>query len=135
MLPEMTQSYRQRARLVSFRIYGVGLGTVIGLALGPALVAYFGGGREGHVAMATIFSILVLLSMSACFVMTRSAKQVAQPVSATGSVIENAHLLWRNKPFVRVISLKLFQLGSVAMNQTMLIYFVVYVLEKDYQFL
>ncbi len=135
MLPEMTEGYRERARLVSFRIYGVGLGTVVGLALGPALVAYFGGGRDGHLIMAAIFSALVFLSMTACFFMTADAKQSAPSVENKIGWVESWSLLWQNKPFMRIIGLKLTQLCSVAMNQTMLIYFVVYVLEKDYQFL
>lgn len=135
MLPEMTDDYHERARLVSFRVYGVSCGTIIGLAMGPAIVHSFGGGREGHIVMAAIFSVLVLMCMTLCFFMTRDAQRIERPLQINVRRLESIKLLWSNKPFVRVITLKLLQLTSVAMNQTMLVYFVVHVLNRDYEFL
>lgn len=136
MLSEMTDNYKERARLVSFRVYAIGLGTMIGLALGPWLVGYLGGGREGHQMMSLIYALIILTAMLSCFVLTKDAPQTHAAANVPAiSFSQSLALIWSNKPFMRIIGLKITQLASVAVNQTLLVYFVVHVLQKDYQFL
>ena len=135
MLPEMTSDYTERARLVAFRVYGVGLGTVMGLSLGPFLVDFYGDGHAGHRIMALLFAGTALLSMICCFLLTRDAPLIEpEQQEKKMSMQQSLALLWDNKPFTRIIGLKLTQLASVALNQTLLVYFIIHVLQKDYQF-
>lgn len=135
MLAEMTSDYKERARLVSFRVYGIGLGTIIGLGCAPLLVDYFGAGRSGHEKMALTFAIVIFLALSACFLMTKQASQTDSSSDRSLPWRESIALVWQNKPFVKILCLKFTQLSSVAINQTLLVYFVIHVLQKDYQFL
>ena len=134
MLPEMTSDYTERARLVSFRVYGVALGTVVGLSMGPFLVDFYQDGHAGHRAMALLFAGLASLSMFVCFWLTRDAPMIEHTHKRDISFRQGVSLMWHNKPFMRIIGLKLTQLASVALNQTLLLYFVIHVLAKDYQF-
>lgn len=135
MLSEMTQDYKERARLVSFRVYAIGLGTMVGLALGPALVGYFGGGKQAHHAMAAIFACLILVSFLLCFFLTKDAEQTSPSNDPTLGFINSIKLIWANRPFMQVLGLKFILLSGIAVNQTLLIYFVQQVLGKSYGFL
>lgn len=52
---EMTNGYLERARLISFRVYAIGIGSLIGLSLAPTLIPIFGGGKEGHAVLSVVF--------------------------------------------------------------------------------
>jgi GPH family glycoside/pentoside/hexuronide:cation symporter len=135
MLTEMTDDYRERARLASFRVYAIGLGTVVGLSLAPVLVGTLGGDRAAHESMARIYSVLILAAFLCSFVMTKGAKQNSSLTDPPLSFLKSLKMVWSNKPFMQIIGLKITQLSSVALNQTLLVYFVVHVLAKDYRFL
>lgn len=136
MPAEMTDDYRQRAYLVSFRVYAIALGTVAGISLAPFLVSYFGGGRDGYQAMAAVYGLVILLSTAACFYFTGSARQTVPDRAAEHlSVAEKWRALRSNKPFLLLIAVKFLQLAGLALSQAVLIYFMVYILGRGYGFL
>ena len=135
MLTEMTDDYKERARLASFRVYAIGLGTLVGLSLAPILVGNLGGDRDAHQSMARIYSVLILAAFLCCFVMTKDAKQTSSLQDPPLPFLQGLKMVWLNTPFMQIIGLKITQLSSVALNQTLLVYFVIHVLAKDYTFL
>ncbi len=129
---EMTTDYMERSRLVSFRVYAVGFGSLAGLSLAPALIPVFGGGREGHMALAWLYGGLILIASLACFALTRGARATERSAKPKMPRIEQLKLIGSNKPFVILVMVKFCHLASLAVTQAAYVYFVVYVLDKGY---
>ena len=134
MLTEMTQDYKQRARLVSYRVYAIALGTIVGLSLAPALINYFGGDRAAHHSMALVLAVLIFLAFVSCFMLTKDAEQSDADNEPKLGLRQSLALLAENKPFARVFGLKFLQLTSVAVGQTSLLYLIIHGLGKDLGF-
>ena len=135
MLAEMTEDPHQRARLVSYRVYAVGLGTIVGLALGPYLVNALGGDQEAHQQMALMYSVIALFAFVACFYLTKDAQQSDSSEEAHLGLRESLAAVWMNKAFMRVAALKIAQLTGVAVSQILLVYMIIHVLGKDLSFM
>lgn len=132
MPAEMTTNYLERARLISFRVYAIGFGSLAGLSFAPMLVAMWGGGREGHTTLAWIYGALILIASITCFVATRQARATAYVEKSPLSRAEKFKLIVTNKPFMILVGVKTAHLSSLAVTQAAFVYFVVYVLEKGY---
>jgi glycoside/pentoside/hexuronide:cation symporter, GPH family len=74
MPAEMTTGYREGTRLMSWRVAGIALTTLVSGALAPALVRTAGGGLEGHRAMGLVLGALIALGAVAAFAGTRRAR-------------------------------------------------------------
>jgi len=129
---EMTTDYMERSRLVSFRVYAIGFGSLTGLWAAPSLIAFFGGGRAGHVALAWIYGAVILIASLLCFLMTRGARATTRNVAVSLPRREQLWLIASNKPFLILVSVKFCHLASLAVAQAAYVYFVVYVLGKGY---
>lgn len=129
---EMTTDYMERSRLVSFRVYAIGFGSLVGLSLAPALIPVFGGGREGHAMLAWIYGGLILAASLICFFATSGARATERVKKPTLPRLEQLKLIATNKPFCVLVSVKFCHLASLAVTQAAYVYFVVYVLEKGY---
>jgi GPH family glycoside/pentoside/hexuronide:cation symporter len=70
---EVTPDQLQRTRLISYRIYGFSIGSLVGGAAAPWLVTAFGGGRVGFSTTAVILSGVVLSAAFFSFFMTAKA--------------------------------------------------------------
>ena len=132
MPAEMTTNYLERARLISFRVYAIGFGSLAGLSFAPMLVAMWGGGREGHVMLAWIYGALILIASITCFVATRQARATQNVETSPLTRAEKLKLIVTNKPFMILVGVKTAHLASLAVTQAAFIYFVVYVLDKGY---
>ena len=56
MPAEMTNSYQERSRLMSWRVYAVGISQIVASVLGPMLLGALGGGDErSYFWMALVF--------------------------------------------------------------------------------
>ncbi len=135
MPAEMTDSYQQRSFLVSFRVYAIGLGTIAGISAAPFLVSSFGGGVEGHKAMAAVYAVIILLATVSCFWFTSAARQTQPNLSQSLTRQQRWRAVMENRPFLLLIAVKFFQLAALAVNQAVMIYFIVYVLGQGYGFL
>ena len=135
MPAEMTTGYQARSHLVSFRVYAIGLGTIAGISGAPLLIGALGGGRQGHEAMATIYALIIVASSVACFVLTREARQTTRVRDSGLRFTQRMALLAGNKPFLLLLGVKFTQLAGLALNQAVLIYFMVHVLGRGYAFL
>ncbi len=132
MPAEMTTEYLERSRLISFRVYAIGFGSIAGLSFAPMLVAFWGGGREGHMMLSWVYGGLIFLASVACFFFTKKARATSYVTKSTLTRAEKFKLIWTNKPFVILVGVKTAHLASLAVTQAAIIYFVLYVLERGY---
>ncbi|MBP01814.1 MAG: hypothetical protein CMM25_03245 [Rhodospirillaceae bacterium] len=116
MTAEMTNGYHERARLMSFRVYGIAAAGFIGLAVGPMLMDRFGGGREGFEIMALVMAITVLTSSVLCFHFTKNAPFKNHVASTRYTVKDQIRLAIENTPFLWLMLSKLFGLLGSALS-------------------
>lgn len=132
MPAEMTRDYMERARLISFRVYAIGFGTLAGTSLAPALIDFWGGGREGHATLAWAYGGLILAASVFAFFATAKARATSYVRESPLSRREKLELILTNRPFAILVSVKTLHLTSLAVTNAGFIYFVVYVLERGY---
>jgi GPH family glycoside/pentoside/hexuronide:cation symporter len=134
MPAEMTEGYHERARLVSFRVYAIGLGTILGVSVAPFLLALFGGDRAAHRMLALIYGVAALVTMLACARFTARAAG-AEPAPSALGFRERLRIAAGNRPFLLLLAVKTLQLGALAAGQVVLVYFFVHVLQRGYGFI
>ncbi|MCG8443865.1 MAG: MFS transporter, partial [Caulobacterales bacterium] len=132
MPAEMTTDYVERSRLVSFRVYAIGFGSLAGLSAAPALIALFGGGREGHAALAWLVGAAIVIASLLSFLGTHGARATERAPAPHLSQAEKWRLILTNKPFVTLLGVKVLHLASYAVTLAAFVYFVVHVLDKGY---
>ena len=132
MPAEMTRDYMERARLISFRVYAIGFGTLAGTSLAPALIDFWGGGRAGHAALAWAYGGLILAASAFAFFATGKARATRHVKDSPLSRREKLQLILSNRPFAILVAVKTLHLTSLAVTNAGFIYFVVYVLDRGY---
>ena len=130
MPAEMTDDYHERARLMSARVVFASLGILAGGAAGPALVTWFGGGRQGYAGMSLLLAAIIFLSMVGCFFGTRTAAHTQRVVSAM-PLSEQWSTAIGNRPFVVLILSKFLHMSGVAAVSSSLLYIVTIVLGRE----
>jgi len=134
MPAEMTRGYHERARLVSFRVQAIGLGTIFGIAGAPFLLQILGSDRAGHRMLAVIYGAIALAAMLACARFTAAAAG-SDPVSSTLGFGERLRIAASNQPFLLLLVVKTLHLGGLAASQLVIVYFFVHVLKRGYGYL
>ena len=135
MPAEMTSSYHERSFLISFRVYGIAFGQVIGGFLGPLIIAYYGGGRVGHSMMAWAVGGVIFVALFTCFLMTRRAKFTIRDEGPQPRFAEQWRTARENRPFIMLLSSKFCTLTGTSIMFVSLSYFVTLVLETSYAWL
>ncbi len=135
MPAEMSRDYDDRSRLVSFRVYAIGFGTIVGVSVAPWLVRLFGGGQPGHHAMAWILGGVIALATVGSFFLTARAPATRHVQREDIGFGQRMAMLLENRPFLLLLSVKCLQLAGLALNQAVLVYFMVHVLQRGYGFL
>lgn len=113
---EMTASAKERTVLISFRVYAFSLGALVGGALAPFLVTYFGGGHAGFQAMSMTLAVIILISCTATFVLTAKAPYSEVDKSSSWSHGKQLRFAFGNKPFRVLLGAKLLILLSVSLS-------------------
>jgi glycoside/pentoside/hexuronide:cation symporter, GPH family len=80
MPSEFSVSEELRTRIIALRMLFVFVGTIMGAALPPMLVSYYGGGRSGY---GTMSLLIVALSLPAMLVATFVAPKLEAPAQLT----------------------------------------------------
>jgi GPH family glycoside/pentoside/hexuronide:cation symporter len=130
MPAEMTTDYHERSRLMSARVVFASLGILTGGALGPALVTWFGDGRDAYSSMSYVIATIIGISMVACFVGTRSAVHTHR-VAKYISLREQWSLAVGNRPFMILILSKFLHMSGVAISISSLLFLVTIVLDRE----
>ena len=120
MPAEMTSSYHERSRLISFRVAGVAIASMLAVFVGPVLMESVGGGQAGHTALSVFLSAIIVIATLFCFYGTRDAPHHSAEGTPRLGVAEKLRLLAANRPFVILIIVKLLQLLALAVTQASL---------------
>jgi GPH family glycoside/pentoside/hexuronide:cation symporter len=117
MPAEMTSDYHERSRLISFRVYAVGLASLVATFVGPVLIERGGGGQSGHTMMSVFIATLAIVGTVICFRATARAPFHYSNDHIRLGLLEKIRLLVGNKPFVLLLVIKLLQLAALAVTQ------------------
>ncbi|MDG2321562.1 MAG: MFS transporter [Rhodospirillaceae bacterium] len=126
---EMTSNHQERSQMFSYRAGAIGLGTILGGFLGPIIIEANGGGREGHAVMSWFLGSLIFVTMLACFWLTRNAPFRTPQTTHKYSFTEKLRSAAANRPFMFLLSAKMFVLMTSAMNTGTVAFFTSRVLQ------
>ncbi len=135
MPAEMVSDPYERSKLMSYRVAWISIGTFVGVALAPRMVAYARddlGWREADAfqLMSMVAGTIILVASVACFFATRNARATTQSRKRM-PLIEQARWAIGNKPFMLLLGIK--YLGLFALSSTVAanIFFVRQVMQQS----
>lgn len=117
MPAEMTTSFHERSRLISFRVTGVAIASLIATFVGPVLIARSGGGQSGHTTLSIFLAVVIVAGTIGCFWGTRGAPFHYDESPVRLSLMRKLALMADNRPFVLLLVIKLLQLTALAVTQ------------------
>jgi GPH family glycoside/pentoside/hexuronide:cation symporter len=131
MPAEMSESFTERTRLLSARVFFVSISSLLGTAVTPQLIKSFGANLDGYGKTALIMAVISLAAMLSAVVTTGSARATTRaPLKI--SLRQQVRLAVANRPFFVLIACKFLLLLSMSALTTTLFYFVTYVLKRDF---
>jgi glycoside/pentoside/hexuronide:cation symporter, GPH family len=98
MPAEITDSYLERTRLLSWRVALLALAILVSGATAPAIRDALGGGREGYRAMGGFVALLILVGTLGAFLGTRRAP-VGRVTAAGGTLRDQLRIVSRSRDF------------------------------------
>ena len=123
MPAEMTESYHERSRLMSWRVYAVGLSQIVASVLGPMLIGKLGGGQSAYFWMALVFVPIILGSAWIAFSLTAEAPFTERALHVHYPFAEQVRSVATNKPFLVLIVVKFLTLASLGVQAVFAFYF------------
>ena len=129
MPAEITSSYHGRTQLMSFRVVFSSLGSMAGMGLGPVLLATWGATQEGHIKMAAVICGLALLAVVMCTWLLREAPRGTPVRKAHPPIISQVRSTLSNRPFLWLLTAKVFYYMHLAFTLGTFAYFTKHVLK------
>ena len=130
---DLTRSFKERSRLMSFSVYGSSVGSLFATTAAPFLLAFTGGGRGAHGLMALVLGVLILISGLACFRLTAGVQDSVLTVTTHFTWREKLDALAQNRPFIVLIVTKVLLFVGLAVHISGIAYFTKHVLQaSDY---
>ncbi len=128
MAVELTPSYHERTQLMSFRVVFSSFGSLIGLSLGPALLAWWGATRAGHARMSWVLAGFAVVSLMVCIWSLRNAPQTHQQLQQP-PLRQQLRSALENVPFLWLLAAKMAYFLALAFSVSSLAYFTKHVLQ------
>jgi GPH family glycoside/pentoside/hexuronide:cation symporter len=132
MAGEMTDDYHERTKLQSFRTFFISAGQIASGAGTAWIITEVGGGKSGYAVMGSVAGAALAMAFIASFFGTRTARMMPATVSAHIGKIAALRTMWSNKPFVLLMTIKLFQYTGIAMITTTKLLFLLNVVKVGY---
>lgn len=135
MPAEMVAEPYERSKLMSYRVAWIALGTFVGVALAPRIIAYSRDvlGTSEAVAfqrMSIAAACIILIASVSCFLATRNAPATQQSKKRV-PLLEQAKLALQNKPFMLLMGIKYLGLYSLSATIAANIFFVRQVMQRS----
>ena len=134
MAVELTPSYHERTQLMSFRVVFSSFGSLIGLSLGPALLAWWGATRAGYARMSWVLAGFAVVSLMVCIWSLRNAPQTHQQLQQP-PLRQQLRSALENVPFLWLLAAKMVYFLALALSVSTLAYFTKHVLQVSDEFL
>jgi glycoside/pentoside/hexuronide:cation symporter, GPH family len=125
MVPEMSDDYNERMSITSFRMTFASVGALLAGGLAMVLVKAGGGGAGGFRFMGTIFGVMIVISCLICFFGTRKATSLP-PHADMPPIKQQIKIVFRNYPFVILMSSYFLQALAIGVMMAGFIYYVKY---------
>ena len=123
MPAEMTDDYRERSRLMSWRVYAVGAAQIVASVLGPMLLGALGGGQSAYQAMALVFVPIILGSAWIAFAATRDAPFTQRADHVRYPLGQQVRSVATNRPFLVLILVKFLTLSALGVQAVFAFFF------------
>ena len=135
MPAEMVQDPYERSKLMSFRVAWIAVGTFVGIALAPRMMAYardnFGVPEtEAFSMMSLITAAIILIASIGCFVATRDAA-ATERTRLQVPFREQARSALSNHPFLILLGIKYLGLYALSATVATNIFFVRQVMQQS----
>ncbi len=135
MLVEVTDDYHERSALMSFRVIGNSIGTLVGSTLPAWLLVRWGATLEGHARMSWVVAAVVLVAGLGAVLTLRNVRRT-QPDDGGGRARRPGlgaqfRLAWANRPFRLLALAHIFVLVGTAITSIGNAYFTKYVLLRS----
>lgn len=127
MPAEMTTSYHERTRLMSYRMAFMSAGVLVAGGVAPMVRDMAGGGRAGYAMMSIALAAICSTFMIASIIATRRVR-FTEHVHSELSMRDQWALALSNRPLVTLILIYLLQMSGIGSLVTLLPYFVSYIL-------
>lgn len=130
MPAEMLDDYRERTRMMSYRVFFIGIGTLVGGAAGQRIAELFGGGASGYSMMGLCVGAGIFLFMAAACFGTAGAR-FATRETVRVPFMEQMRTGLANKPFLALIATKFTQLFGLFTATATAIFVVRFVIGQE----
>jgi len=124
MSAEMTTSSYVRARMISFKVVAISLGSLLGLSLAPGLVDHFGSDRASYGKAAIVLAACSLAAGLICFISTRRARFALRIEHSRSSLLANLRSLLANAPLAAIVGSKFIVAVGITFQFSCVAYFV-----------
>lgn len=133
MPAEITTDAAQRSSMMTWRVICIGVGGLVAGTLGPKIVAWGGGGMDGHRDMGLVLGSMIVIFTLVMMVMTRGATEgELAPVRQRMPLTEQMRTVVSNHPYLLLLGLKGFLLCAIAISSATLAFFIVWILGRSY---
>ncbi len=129
MPSELADNYRERTRMMSWRVSFIGIATLIG-ASAQKVAELFGEGAIGYARMGVLYGGLTLVFMAWPFFGTASAPTRPRDVKRV-SFAAQLRTAVANKPFMALLGVKFVQLFGLFTSTAMSFFIIKFVLGKE----
>jgi len=135
MPAEMVQDPYERSKLMSFRVAWIAVGTFVGIALAPRMVAHARdkmgmAETEAFAAMSVITAVIILAAAVVCFFATRQAP-ATERTRIPVPFMEQARSAFSNRPFLILLAIKYLGLYALSATVATNIFFVRQVMQQS----
>jgi len=130
MPASLTANYNERTELMSYRVIFSSVGTMIGLSLAPALLAYWGADKAGHMKISLFLGLVAGVTVLAsvwCLRIAPERKVVRQ--TNYPPFFEQLKSALANKPFMWLMSAKLSYFFVLTLTLSTFAFFTKHVLQ------
>lgn len=133
MPAEMTDDPGERTRLISYRTFFISVGQMISVPIAASMIAALGGAGLAYGVTGAALAAVILLTTLTTVVATAPARRVQRTETATPVRLpEHVRMTLQNRPFVLLMSAKLFVLFAQAATATCQLLFFLNVLNVGY---
>jgi GPH family glycoside/pentoside/hexuronide:cation symporter len=129
---EMTDSYTERTRLLSFRTLFVSVGQLLSIAGSAEILKLVGGGARGYAILGLTLAAIVLVSQSLTVIATARAKRVERHEGPKVGLRTQIDLVLGNRPLLLLMGTKFCQLLALSTIVTTQLLFILNVLKAGY---
>ncbi len=130
MPAEMLDDYKDRTRLMAWRVFFIGIGTFLAGGLAQRIAELAGGGARGYAVMGVVFGGGIFVFMAAAFFGTAGARFTERERKSV-PLAEQWRTGLANRPFVALLGTKFLQLFGLFTNTATAIFVVRFVIGRE----